>query len=199
MKIIGLSGQSGAGKTTALEVLKKSGATVCDCDKVSREVMRKNTPCTKEIISVFGEDIVLKDGEIDRRKLGEVVFSDKVKLDKLTEITHRYIKAHIFDLITEAKDRGDDTFIIDAPLLFESGLDKICDATLAITAPVETRIERIIQRDGISRELAEKRIAAQLPEEELEKLATEVIVNNKTLFDLEKAVTEFAMRKGIVK
>ena len=199
MKIIGLSGQSGAGKTTALQVLKQSGATVCDCDKVSREVMMKNTPCTKEIISYFGEDIASCDGEINRKKLGEIVFCDKAKLDKLTEITHRYIKAHIFDLIDDAKSKGHDTFIIDAPLLFESGLDKICDITLAITAPKDARIERIIQRDGISKELAEKRISAQLPESELVRLATEVIVNDKALTDLEKAVTEFAKRKGIVK
>ena len=199
MKIIGLSGQSGAGKTTALKVLGKSGAVICDCDEVSREVMKKDTPCTRELIEVFGKEIASEDGEIYRKKLGEIVFFDKAKLEVLTEITHRYIKKRIFSLIEEAKEKGSEVFIIDAPLLFESELDKICDVTLAILAPAEKRIERIITRDAISRELAQKRISAQLPEEELTRLATEVIVNDKTVEDLEKAVVDFARRRGIIK
>lgn len=199
MKIIGLSGQSGAGKTTALEELERLGATVCDCDLVSREVMEKGSPCSRELISLFGDGIASPDGEIYRRKLGEIVFFDKKKLEQLTEITHRYIKQRIFSLIDEARERGDLLFVIDAPLLFESGLDGICDVTLAVTAPYETRIARITERDGITRELAEKRLEAQLSEEELRLLADEVIENSRSVDDLKKAVRDFAERKGIIK
>ena len=199
MKIIGLSGQSGAGKTTALEELRALGATVCDCDLVSREVMEKGKPCSRELISLFGDGIASPDGEIYRKKLAELVFFDKNKLERLTEITHRYIKERIFSLIDEARGRGDTLFVIDAPLLFESGLDKICDLTLAVTAPYEMRIARITERDGITRELAEKRLDAQLSEEELSLLADEVIENSGTLEDLKKAVRDFAKGKGIVK
>lgn len=199
MKIIGLCGQSGAGKTTALEVLMECGATVCDCDKVSREVMQKNTPCTKELISVFGSEIASTDGEIYRKKLGEIVFSNKEKLEKLTEITHRYIKKRIYELIEEAKSEKKEVFVIDAPLLFESGLDKICDTTLAIIAPKEKRIERIIQRDKISRDLAEKRISAQISEEELKARSSKVISNSETVESFKKAVLDFAKMEGIVK
>ncbi|MBQ7897709.1 MAG: dephospho-CoA kinase [Clostridia bacterium] len=199
MKIIGVSGQSGAGKTTALEVLRSRGAYVIDCDKVSREVMEKNTPCTKELISVFGDSIASEDGEIYRKKLGEIVFSDKEKLQTLTEITHRYIKKRIFELLDGAKEEGERFAVIDAPLLFESGLDKICDVTLAVTAPKEERIERIIKRDGITRILAEKRISSQLSENELIKRSHAVIVNDKGLLELEEKVLDFAEREGIAK
>lgn len=199
MKIIGLSGQSGAGKTTALETLRSRGAYVIDCDKVSREVMERNTPCAKELISVFGESIASEEGEIYRKKLGEIVFSDKEKLEKLTEITHRYIKKRIFEMLDEAKERGEHFAVIDAPLLFESGLDRICDVTLAVTAPKADRIERIIKRDGITRSLAEKRISAQLSESELIRLCNVVIANDKGLSELEEKVLEFAEREGIVK
>lgn len=198
MKIIGLSGQSGAGKTTVLETFSGLGFEVCDCDKVSREVMEKGTPCTEELISVFGRDIASEDGEIYRKKLAEKVFFDRCQLEKLTEITHRYIKASIFQMIDEAKERGERVFVIDAPLLFESGLDKICDITLVIVADRERRISRITERDRITRELAEKRIEAQLSQDELKRLSQEVIENNGTKEDLKKAVLDFAGRRGLI-
>lgn len=199
MKIIGLSGQSGAGKTTALEVLHSRGAYVIDCDKVSREVMEKDTPCARELISVFGEGIASEDGELNRRKLSEIVFSDKEKLAMLTKITHRYIKERIFSLLDKAREGGEAFAVIDAPLLFESGLDKICDVNLAVTAPRDKRLERIIKRDNITRELAEKRIAAQLSESELVRLSDVVIVNDKGISELKEKVLEFAEREGIAK
>ncbi|MBQ5746706.1 MAG: dephospho-CoA kinase [Clostridia bacterium] len=197
MKIIGLSGQSGAGKTTVLETFSELGFVVLDCDKVSRIVMEKGMPCTVELISTFGREIASEEGEIYRKKLAEKVFFNKDLLEKLTEITHRYIKAYIFEKIEEARSRGEKVFVIDAPLLFESGLDKICHVTLAVTADRETRISRITERDRISRELAEKRIDAQISEEELKKLAQETIENNKTKDDLKKAVLNFAERIGL--
>ena len=126
-------------------------------------------------------------------------FVDRFLLDSLTGVRFAGNKPENrgkvigFDTVWEGA-----TFIIDAPLLFESGLDKICDITLAVLAPAQKRIERIVQRDAISRELAEKRISAQLPEEELMRLATEFIVNDKTVEDLEKAITDFALRRGII-
>lgn len=198
MTVLGLCGQSGAGKTTALGVLLSLGAVVCDCDRVSREVMCRGTECTAEVISTFGEGIS-RDGEIDRKELGRIVFSDNEKLDALTEITHRYIKAEVYRRLHEAKEQGVELFVIDAPLLFESGLDADCDLTLAVTADREKRLCRIMARDGIDRELAERRIASQIDEDELKRLADEVIANNGTVEELEKAVTAFAERRGLIK
>lgn len=198
MKVLGLCGQSGAGKTTVLNTLLSLGATVCDCDKISRQVMSKGSKCAAEVIQAFGNEIC-RNGEIDRKTLGSIVFFDEKKLALLTEITHRYIKTEVYRLINESEERGDKLFVLDAPLLFESGLDSECDITLAITADREKRIERIIKRDNISRELAEKRIESQISEEELHRLADEVISNNKTVDELEKAIIIFAERRGLTK
>ncbi len=198
MKIVGLSGQSGSGKTTVLSVFLEKGCAVCDCDVVSREVMAEGSECSKEIVSVFG-DSILSENRIDRKKLGEIVFSDKEKLEKLTEISHRYIKKRIFEMIESAKNSGESVFVIDAPLLFESGLDKICDLTVALTAPEKSRIERIVKRDNISIELAKKRIASQLSEEKLKELSDCVIVNDKGIEELKKETLDLIQRKGILK
>ena len=199
MIIIGLSGQSGAGKTTALEIFEEKGFEVLDCDKVSRHVMKKDTPCTKELIFVFGEEILFEDGEINRKKLGEIVFFDKEKLAILTEITHRYIKEEIYKEIEKAKRENKKVFVLDAPLLFESGLDKICDITLGIVASKEKRIDRIVERDGITREIAEKRIESQLDEEKLKKLTHVTIENNLSIEEFEKAIYTFIESKGLEK
>lgn len=198
MKVLGLCGQSGAGKTTALDTLVSLGATVCDSDRVSREVMSKDTPCTREVTEVFGQEIC-RDGEIDRGALGRIVFNDREKLAVLTEITHRYIKAEIYRRMEEARQRGDGLFVIDAPLLFESGLDRDCDLTLAVVAQREKRIARIMARDGITRELAEKRLDSQIDETRLRELADEVIENNGTAEELARAVVSFSERRGILK
>lgn len=198
MIVIGLCGQSGAGKTTALGVLLSIGAVVCDCDAVSRLVMSRGTECTNEVVSTFGEDIC-REGEIDRKALGRIVFFDEKKLAVLTEITHRYIKKEVFRLMELSRERGDRLFVIDAPLLFESGLDTHCDITLAIVADREKRLERIIKRDGIDRELGEKRIGAQISQEELYRLADEVIVNDGSVEQFKDDVMDFAERRGLVK
>lgn len=196
MTVIGLCGQSGAGKSSAADYFEAHGLTVCDCDKISREVMSKGTDCTREVISVFGDGIC-HNGEIDRKALGKIVFSDAEGLKTLTEITHRYIKAEVYRQLEEARKSGVEMFVIDAPLLFESGLDADCDTTLAIVANREVRVERIMARDGIDRELAEKRIDSQLDEAELCRLADNVIENNGDKKALVKAVYEFIRRLRI--
>ncbi|MBR6632850.1 MAG: dephospho-CoA kinase [Clostridia bacterium] len=198
MTVLGLCGQSGAGKTTALETLVSLGAVVCDCDVVSRLVMSRGTDCTAEVVESFGNEILRDDGEIDRKALGKIVFFDREKLERLTEITHRYIKAEVRERIRKAEAEGEGLFVVDAPLLFESGLDKDCHVTLAIVSDREKRLERIMARDGIDRELAEKRLASQIDEDELYRLSDEVIVNDGTVEELAKAIKAFAERRGLL-
>ena len=162
MKVLGICGQSGAGKTTVLDFFCKLGAQVCDCDKISREIMSAGSDCSREVVECFGKEILTDGKSIDRKALANIVFFDKEKLEMLTEITNRYIKAEIYKRLDEARKNQCFLFVIDAPLLFESGLYTDCDITLAVTAERDVRLDRIMKRDGIDKLLAEKRLEAQL-------------------------------------
>lgn len=159
MVVIGITGGTGSGKTTALEVLRGIGAKVIDCDEVYHELLRDNKSMRAELTECFG-DIVSGD-EVDRKKLGNAVFSDENKLLELNKITHKYVVAEVKALLKEEATSCGFGAAIDAIALFESGLADLCDYTVAVCAPKETRIERIMAREGISREYASARINAQ--------------------------------------
>lgn len=199
MTILGLCGGSGAGKTTALEIFAEYGAVICDCDKVSRDVMKKDTPCYRDVVSFFGGEILRDDGEIDRALLGRIVFSDGLKREKLSEITHFYIKEEIFSFLRRAEAEGAGLFVIDAPLLFESGLDRICHVTLAVVAPTDDRIRRIIERDKLDRALAEKRLSSQISDDELCEMAEYTVENNGTKEEFQEKIRVFIESRGLAK
>ena len=196
MKIIGLCGQSGAGKTTALEVFAKEGFGIIDCDKVSREVCSPGSQCVLELKERFGDRIVNANGVLDRRALADIAFSDPERLVALNSITHTYIIERVLEHASELEREGFRAIVIDAPVLFESGLDKKCDVTVAVLAEKEKRIERIIKRDGISRERAALRIERQLGEKELISLADEAIYNNEDEAQFAKCVEKLARKIG---
>ncbi len=164
MIVIGITGTTGAGKTTALNELEKLGGAVIDCDVVYHDLLKSNITLKNELESRFGP---LKDehGLIDRRKLGNVVFHDPAALEDLNAIAHRYVRKAVRDLLDQAERQERPAAAIDAIGLFESGLAQLCGVTLAITAPPEIRVERIMAREGISREYAQSRVNAQQPEE----------------------------------
>lgn len=175
MKIIGITGGIGAGKSTVCEEFKKYGAYIIDADKISHQVTAKNGSAYAEIVDCFGSVILKHDGEIDRKKLAGIVFSDKNKLEKLNYITHK----HIFKKMREQIALSDSQLIIlDVPLLFSSDFDIKCDYKIAIIANLQERIKRVMYRDGISRADVLKRINAQLSDEELKKKADMCIENN---------------------
>jgi len=162
MFIIGITGGTGSGKTTALQALWDLGARVLDCDAVYHELLEQNVKLGKEIKKAFGN--VTTNGMIDRRKLGDIVFYNETALFKLNKITHKYVAERLDKYIKEWSAQGEKLVVIDAIALFESGQDRSCDLIVGITAPYEERIKRIIKRDGISREQAESRIKAQQPD-----------------------------------
>ena len=159
--IIGLTGPTGAGKSTVAAELSRQGCRVIDCDKAAREVTTSCKPCIDELCSAFGSGILKPNGEIDRKKLAEKAFSTRRNSDLLNHITHPWILKLVDDRIEEYRKTGARFVVVDAPLLFESGADKICSVILAVTAPLSVRLDRIIKRDGISMELARSRIHAQ--------------------------------------
>lgn len=164
MTVIGITGPSGAGKTTALRELEKLGGAVIDCDAVYHRLLEEDSALQNELEERFGP---LRDeaGRFDRKRLGGVVFHSPAALAELNAITHPHVTRVVRELLREAEGQGKPAAAIDAIGLFESGLDRLCDTTLAVTAPPETRIRRIMAREGISEEYARARVSAQNPDE----------------------------------
>lgn len=188
MKIIGLCGGSGAGKGEVCRLFEKYGIPSVDTDAVSRIVMKKGQKCYDEVTANFGSEIIDENGEIIRRKLAEVIYADAVKKRVLEGITHRHIIEYSMRLFDEFEKKGFEFAIADAPLLFESGMDKICFKTVAVIADEENRVRRITARDNISREFALNRIRVQISDDELKKKCDYIIYNNSDFETLEKNV-----------
>ncbi len=153
--IIGITGGTGCGKTTALQVIEALGGTVIDCDRVYHGLLETDASLLKKIEARFPGTV--ENGQLQRKKLGSLVFSDPEALQALNAITHAAVKKRVLALLTPQPRLA----AIDAIALFEGGLSELCDTTVAITAPEEARIARIMAREGISREYAATRIAAQ--------------------------------------
>lgn len=164
MTIIGITGPTGAGKTTALNELVKLGGCIYDADAVYHQLLKSDTALRKELEDRFG-NLTGEDGEFQRKKLGAIVFADPAALADLNAISHRYVVRAIQTALEQEREKGVRCAAIDAIALFESGLDKLCQATVAITAPAEIRVKRIMAREGISEEYARSRVAAQHPDE----------------------------------
>lgn len=162
--VIGLTGQTGAGKSTVSSIMKKCGCGIIDADKIAREVVEPETACLKMLTNAFGCDIINKDGSLNRKRLAEKAFSSKENTKLLNEITHPHIVELTKRRIAECFANGCEIVVFDAPQLFESGSDKLCDIIISVIASQECRLERIIARDGISKEQALSRMKVQLSE-----------------------------------
>lgn len=176
MKIIGITGGTGCGKTTALSELKRRGALLIDCDAVYHRMLETDRPMLDEIEKYFPGAVI--DGKLDRKALGAVVFTDEEALRDLNIITHRHINLEIRRILREHAMNGGTLAAIDAIELFSSGLAKRCTATIGVIADREVRIDRIMRRDGISREYAMMRVNAQRPNEYFIQKCSHVLENN---------------------
>ena len=190
MKIIGVTGPSGSGKSAFSDLLRDTGIYVIDADEVYHSLLVPPSECLAEISKSFGKEIFNADGTLSRAGLGEIVFADPNKLSLLNSITHKYVISKMRYLLDSRKKAGDKLAAIDVPLLFESSSDKLCkvDLSVAILANLETRISRIISRDKISEEAAMKRIAAQPSDDFYISHANKVIYNNGSKDELRNAM-----------
>ena len=188
--VVGLTGQTGAGKTTVCKVFSENGFSVINADHISRLVMEKGQPCLAEICEFFGKDILLENGNLDRPKLAGLVFTDKKKLELLNSITYPYITAEILKMIRKLSAEGKKLILLDAPTLFESRADDFCELIISVISREEFRAERIMKRDNISRESAQYRMDSQLKEEFFRTHSDFIIKNNSDIDNLFAVSTE---------
>ncbi len=178
MKIIGITGPTGAGKTTVLRAWESLGAAVLDCDRVYHELTAGCAPMLAELRERFGNGIFDADGRLLRKELGAVVFRDETALADLNAITHRYIRREVERCVEQERAAGRLGVVIDAIALLESGLGELCDVTVAVTADEELRVRRIMERDGVGEEYARLRVSAQRPSEYFEQRCDYVLRND---------------------
>lgn len=163
--VIGLTGQTGAGKTTVCDYARELSCDIISADAIAREVMKKGSPLLKKLEGLFGSDITDSDGLLNRRLLASRAFSSRENTDLLNSTVHPYIIGKAEEEIKALGKKGSRVIVFDASQLFESGGERLCDSVIAVTAPQRIRLERIMKRDGISEEAAMLRINAQYDED----------------------------------
>jgi len=184
MKVIGLTGGIGSGKSTVSDYLRKKGITVLDADQIAREIVLPGKEALKELVAYFGEEILLENGLLNRKKLGKIVFSDPEKKLKLDQIMHDKICSQILKKLQNESSQGAAYIILDAPLLLETGMDKIVDQIWIVEMQDTLRIGRVMKRDNLSEEEVKARISQQMSTEERRKKAHNIIDNSSDLVNL---------------
>jgi len=189
MKVIGLTGNIACGKSTVAAIFKELGATLIDADKVARDIVGKGNPALGKIINHFGNEILNKDGTLNREKLGIKVFNDKNQRQILNDITHPEIFKEINNLIEKYRSEGQKIVIIEAALIIErEKLKKIIDKLIVVCTKEDSQIKRLAERDGFSKEQALSRINSQIPTEEKIKHADFVIHNDSDIQNIKDQV-----------
>lgn len=193
---VGLTGQSGAGKTTVSEVFKNHGFSVINCDTAAREAVLPETECTKELEEKFPQLFI--GGKLDRKKAASLLFSDRALLDSYNSVIFPHIITLINSKIKIEEENGARYILLDAPTLFEAGIDKKCDCVVSCIADRSIRINRIMNRDSLTYELAEKRLASQKSEKFFIENSDYIIENsgeiNKAISSAEAVINKI---KGI--
>lgn len=180
MKVIGITGPTGAGKTTALCALEELGGRVMDCDAVYHLLLEQDTDLKAELTGRFGQEILGRGGAVDRKRLGAIVFSDPTALEDLNRITHPYIRRAIDREAERCARDGCPALAVDAIALIESGIGGQCDVVVGILAPKELRIRRIMEREGISEDYARSRVEAQREDSFFRTHCDSILENNET-------------------
>lgn len=187
--VIGLTGQTGAGKSTVSEVFAENGYSVINADHISRKVVEKGSECLKELTEVFGMDILNPDETLNRKELAKIVFVDKTKLEMLNSVIYPYITTEIITQINNYSENGKKLILLDAPTLFESRSDDFCEIIISVIAEPEIRKNRIIQRDNITAEHAQNRMDSQLSTEFFIEHSDFIIENNDSV-DILKGISK---------
>ncbi|WP_422449093.1 dephospho-CoA kinase [Thermoanaerobacterium sp. DL9XJH110] len=189
MKVIGLTGGIASGKSTVSMLLKQKGAAIIDADEIAKEIMQPGKPAWAEVVEHFGKGILREDGNIDRKKLAHIVFSDEKELETLNRITHPRIVEEIKRRLKTFREKNESVVVVDAALLLEIGLDLLVDEVWLVAVDEKTQLERLLFREksmGFAEAL--ERIRAQMPLEEKLKFAHRVIDNGGSIEETKRQV-----------
>jgi dephospho-CoA kinase len=179
MLVAGLTGGIATGKSTVAAIFEEAGARLIDADRIAREVVRKGSPAHRDIVAHFGMDVLLGDGEIDRKRLAAIIFNNPGAQRALEHIVHPQVKQEVDRRVALIRRQAPDALIIlDIPLLFEAGMQRGLDAVIVVYAPEHLQLARLMARDGLTEPEALARIRAQMPIESKRALATRVIDNS---------------------
>ncbi len=190
MIVIGLTGSSGSGKSTVSQILREDGFDIINCDRIAREVVLPGSPCLAAIADTFGKELIGADGALNRSMLAEIVFHDKKKLEVLNGIMYPQITADIKALLQQYQEGQSEFAVLDAPTLFESGANALCDTTVSVISNDSLRIKRIMQRDNIEEAMATGRLKSQYPNEFYIRRSDYIIRNIGTLAQLRTETQE---------
>lgn len=183
--VVGLTGNTGSGKSIVTRVLKERGAEIIDADLLGHKLL-KNEEVKSRLVNTFGRDIIDDNGEINRETLSRIVFADDDKLIQLNRIIHPELIKLIYKRIEELTENKEGLIVVDAALIPEWNIEDEFDILVTVSSPLEKRIERVMEKFDISKEFAMKRIGSQMAEEEREKMADIVIHNDNSIKDLEE-------------
>ncbi|MFN3975081.1 MAG: dephospho-CoA kinase [Dehalococcoidia bacterium] len=197
--VIGVTGGIGTGKSTVTSILRELGAVVIDADKIGHEAYRPGTPAWQEVVEAFGKEILLPSGEIDRKRLGSIVFNDPNALARLNAIMHPKMFRMAHERIQQAKAQRHPVIVLEAAVLLEAGWDPLVDEIWVVTAPEEVAVERIQTRSGLTREAALARLRSQMPQEERVRRAHVVIENAGSLEDLRHKVEDLWQKRIVAR
>ncbi len=195
MLVIGLTGGIGTGKSEATRQLEALGASIISADQVGHEAYTPNTEAWERVVATFGDDILQDDQEIDRRKLGAIVFSDPSQLEKLNQIMHPRMARIVSGKIEVFRGQGVSVVVVEAALLFEAGWDSLVEEVWVTDSPEELIIGRLKERNGLSEEEAKKRIDSQMDRAERIERSDFVINNSGDMAELGNAIKELWDRR----
>ena len=193
MKIIGITGNSGSGKSTVSKLISKNyEAKIIDADKIAKEMTNNNGEYLQAIRQAFGNNVI-KNNELDRKKLADIVFLNRTEKEKLDGLTFEYVVEEIKKELEANQNLDYQYIILDVPLLFESKLDKLCDYTIGVIAPKTEKIKRICKRDKLSKEKALQRLNSQ-PNDEFFTKNCNTVINNENKEETIKTVNEIMLK-----
>ena len=195
MLVIGLTGSIGTGKSEAARQLEALGASIISADQVGHEAYTPNTEAWEHVVSAFGDEILQDDGEIDRRKLGTIVFSDPGQLERLNQIMHPRMAQMVADKVEVLRGQGVEVVVVEAALLFEAGWDSLVEEVWTTDSPEQAVIERLKVRNGMSEEEARKRMSSQMSRTERLDRSDYVIENSGDMVALGVAIKELWDRR----